>query len=172
MGAQPVASSFAAKLVAAVPPHVAGELVRGAPEPPVLRNRGHESPVARDRSPKLAEHGLVRLDVLQNVEDPDRTESGGERDLERIHLDERDLRQTLACDLEALRVELDPISETCGKASRTAASTNPVPQPTSRKDDSPGQYVRSAQTISRFRARNQKLRGSSCWRSPKSPPGR
>ena len=67
------------RAVAAVPPHVAGELVRGAPEPPVLRNRGHESPVARDRSPKLAEHGLVRLDVLQNVEDPDRTESGGER---------------------------------------------------------------------------------------------
>ncbi len=83
-----------------------GELVCGAPKPGVLRDSGHEGPVAGDRSPELPEHGLVKVDVLEDVEDPDRTERGRERDIQSIHLDKRYATKTSTCDLEALHVEL------------------------------------------------------------------
>ena len=110
MGAQPGAANLAEELVAAVPAHVAGEVVGGAPESRVLRNRGHEMPRGRDRSTKLAERGFVSLDVLQHVEDPNRVEAGGERDFERAHLHERDARQTPTRHLEAFGVGLRPMT--------------------------------------------------------------
>ena len=151
MGAQPVASSFAAS---SLRPY---RRTWPANSSAALQSRRCCGTVAT-RAPSLvtarrSSRSTASSDSMcsRTSKTPIAPKAERERELERIHLDERDARQTLARDLEALRVQLRPHERDVRESSSNRREHESGAAADLEERRRPAQYVRSAQTISRFR---------------------
>ena len=130
-------------------------VVGGAPEPRVLRHGDEHEPTRDERRVDRAERAGVVVDVLEHIEGADRVELVGERQVACVELQQRDVREPAARVSSPSGCSSAPATASAGNASRTAASTYPLPHPISRNVAASGAYRASVSTISAFRCRSQ-----------------
>jgi hypothetical protein len=89
-----------------VAPNVMRLLIEGTPKPRVLRNESDHSTTRPKRFGYLAENNLIFLDVLKDVECSHDVEDRFEWEFASVQLNELDIVEALACEPEALLVQV------------------------------------------------------------------
>ena len=159
----PRARTFPTSSLAAVAPHVVRDLVHVAPEPAgaAARAGARRRPAAararaRERLPRRRRCARARR-RRRRRRTPRRTAARPRSSSHELDV----VGQPRAARARAPpRRARAPTSRSSGKRLAQRREHDPVPQPTSSRSRASGKCRRSVETISRLRARNQKLRGS------------